>query len=189
MALGLPTITITAATPLPANRLIADIELSVSATSRPSPSLGFLFNSARAPREQPAASKPFPTYLPAGTYLHALTRSKSVSPLCACRSLPIQPSKSITPQIHPRSPTAPVSNRLRLLVTLALEATKTAKRTITMADFDPSTLNDTLNYVPLKSEFDGSNSLTGGNSLTEDLNVWYQVCVCVRIRYSDCAVS
>ena len=44
-----------------------------------------------------------------------------------------------------------------------------------MADFDSSTLNDSLQYVPLK-EYDPSNPATGGSSLTDDLNVYYEVC-------------
>jgi hypothetical protein len=49
-----------------------------------------------------------------------------------------------------------------------------------MSDIDSLRLNESLNYVPLVHEFNGSNAATGGNSLTEDLNIWYQVCVCAR---------
>jgi len=42
-----------------------------------------------------------------------------------------------------------------------------------MADAEPTVQP----YVPLIPVFNGSDTNTGGDSLTENLNVWYQVCM------------
>jgi len=46
-----------------------------------------------------------------------------------------------------------------------------------------------LPYVPLVAEFNGSDTQTGGDSLTENLNIWYQVRIVVGAASASSSLS